>query len=319
MGPESRRRGTVGISGRATHRPGPSYHRRRIRSECILAMEDLIAYLYPFGESKSGYAHQAVSLPQNESRFLAAKTDIPEVRGRNSRESTAPLDDYEDTTDLNSSDRLQLTFTSGPKAGPGFVLGTDSDSCDLVLPRLPSISRRHCYLTFDTERRFIVRDFSTNGTIVKYDGRGSQKRRHFTWTVGGQRVPNNTREIIIQLDVNLKFQIVLSKPSNPSTYSNNVDNYLKELAANASLRLGALGIQSHTSTAAPSGTQSPTPDPILLEQETLGKGAYSVVNRVWNVSNGFEFASKKFYNVQKSDWRKEASLMRQISHVSRSR
>lgn len=281
-------------------------------------MEDSIACLYPFGEDEDGYAHRVVGSPENSSRLVITRKHLPDLPGRGSRESTAPLDEDEDTNTkaVRKGKGLQLTFTHGTKAGPGFMLGTDRNSCDIVLPPLPRISRRHCYISFDAERRLIVRDCSTNGTTVEYDGKGGQKRRHFTWIIGGHRVPDDTDEIVIQLDINLRFQVVVSKPSFPDLYLENVNEFLQETATSASLPFGALGIQSNASTAAPSGMHTPNQDPILLEQETLGKGSFSTVVRVWDVSTGVEYASKRFHNLRKSDWRKEASLMRQISHVS---
>ncbi|TKA49288.1 hypothetical protein B0A55_13047, partial [Friedmanniomyces simplex] len=83
----------------------------------------------------------------------------------------------------------------------------------------------------------------------------------------------------------------------------------------ANVPFGALGIQSVASTAAPSGTHTPEHEPILLEQETLGRGAYGVVARVWDVSTGREYASKRFTNLDKSDLEKEACLMRQSPHL----
>ncbi|TKA60932.1 hypothetical protein B0A55_12653, partial [Friedmanniomyces simplex] len=187
-------------------------------------------------------------------------------------------------------------------------------SCDIVLPLLKGISRCHCYLTFDKERRFILRDCSTNGTMVTYDGKGGEKRQDFTWILGGHRVPDKTETIVIRLHAALKFQIIVGKPTFPHVYYENVDDFLGEIAATVDLPLGALGIQSVASTAVPTGTHTPMQDPILLEQETLGRGAYGVVTRVWDVSTGREYASKRFTNLDKSDWEKEASLMRQSPH-----
>lgn len=281
-------------------------------------MEDLIARLYPYNDDEKRYALRAVESPENRPRLLVAEEELPELQSRNSRESTAPPDDSEDADTKNdrASKGLQLTFTYGPKSGPGFVLGADPNGCDIVLPPLKHISRRHCYLTFDAERRLILRDCSTNGTIVEYDGKGGESRRHFTWIIGGHDVPDDTKNIVIQIDAALKFRIVVSKPSFPDIYFENVDEFLKENAANASLPFGALGIQSAGSTVAPSGRHTPKQDPILLEQETLGKGSFAVVSRVWDVSTGFEYASKKFHKIEESKWRREAAIMRQLVIVS---
>jgi hypothetical protein len=283
-----------------------------------MIMEDLIASLYPFPHGKRSYAHQAIDFPENSSRLTDFEEYLPELRGRQSRETTAPLSDAgdDDAKETVGGRALQLTFTHGPKAGRGFTIGTDANRYDIVLPDTRGVSRCHCYLTFDKERRLILRDCSSNGTIVTYDGKGGKKRRHFTWILGGHRVPNESKTIVIQLHAMLKFQIVVTKPTFPDIYFENVNDFLRETAVAANIPFGALGIQSTASTAAPSGTHTPVQDPILLEQETLGRGAYGVVTRVWDVSTGREYASKRFTNLDKSDWEKEASLMRQSPHVS---
>ena len=80
--------------------------------------------------------------------------------------------------------------------------------------------------------------------------------------------------------------------------------------------MGVLGIESPYLTKPPSETHSPR-TPILLEREMLGEGNFSVVTRVWDVSTGFEYASKKFRFLDDYDWKREASLLKKISHVSR--
>ncbi|TKA60224.1 hypothetical protein B0A55_13168, partial [Friedmanniomyces simplex] len=246
--------------------------------------------------------------------MIDVQKDYSELYGRYSRESTAPLSDIEDEVEKDTvgGKGLQLTFTHGPKADHGFRI--DANSCDIVVPHAKDISRCHCYLTFDKERRLILRDCSTNGTIVTYDGKGGKKRQNFTWILGGHRVPDKSETIVIRLHAALQFQIVIAKSTFPRLYSENVDDFLEGIAATVDLPLDALGIQSVASTAAPSGTHTPMQDPILLEQETLGRSAYGVVTRVWDVSTGCEYASKRFTNLDKSDWEKEASLMRQSPH-----
>ncbi|KAK3669998.1 Protein kinase protein rad53 [Recurvomyces mirabilis] len=280
-------------------------------------MEDLIASLYPFPHGRKSYAHQAIEFLENSSRLIDFEAwDLPEMRGRQSRETTAPLSDVEDddAKEIVREKGFQLTFTHGPKTGRGYMLGTDANSCDIILPQSKGVSRCHCYLTFDHERRLILRDCSSNGTVVTFDGKGGEKRRHFTWILGGHEVPNDTKTIVIQLHAMLKFQIVVTKPTFPGIYFENVDEFLGENAVPTQLPLGALGIRSIASTAAPSGARTPEQAPVLLEQETLGRGAYGVVHRVWDVSTGREYASKSFTNLDRSDWKNEAHMMRQGPH-----
>lgn len=284
-------------------------------------MEDVIACLYPHDRrADQDYARLAIGMEGNSSRRVAARAPaaLLELPGRYTRETTVSVcgENEESYSNLASIEGLQLTFTFGPKAMPGFYLGTNHRRCDILLPGIPSISRHHCYLTFDEEGRLIVQDCSKNGTIVRYDGKGGEKRCNFTWIIGGDEVPDNTREIVIQLDTKLQFQILVSKPSCLATYSDNVEKFRLNLAE-TSLPLGALGIQSNASTAAPSGTSTPAGDPIFLDQGILGSGSFATVHRVWNVSNGIEYALKRFHRTDpESYWRKEKSVMDLISHVS---
>ncbi|KAH9212571.1 kinase-like domain-containing protein [Leptodontidium sp. 2 PMI_412] len=237
----------------------------------------------------------------------------PQVSGYRSRESTAPLEDEEDNNPEHTSyPQLHLAFNSGLKCGHGLMFGTDPNSCDVVLPRLRRISNRHCYLTFDAERRLILRDCSTYGTIVEYDHQGGHLRRHFTWILGGHEVPQETKNIVIEIQ-GVSFRIKVSRhDADPDQYNANVDRFLEE--ANEP-HLNGLGIYSPTAPSSQSHT--PTQGPIRLKRETLGKGAFAVVRRFWDVSTGLEYAYKEPLNKRKFDeklWEKEAEIMGQISH-----
>ncbi|KAH9213961.1 kinase-like domain-containing protein [Leptodontidium sp. 2 PMI_412] len=279
-------------------------------------MEDpnVIANLFP-ADDRRGYALETICMSENKSRYIPPqrekKSDI------RSRESTASLDDKEGTAPDNTScPGLQLAFDSRPKAGPGLVLGTDPD-CDIVLPQLRNISRRHCYITFDSQRRLILRDFSRYGTIVSYNDKGRETRRRFTWILSAPPVSqrNGSNEsiepnepVVIEIQY-IRFRIVVSRhDQDPDLYIANVDQFL----------LGALGFQSGSSTATASGVASPLPiDPIRIGQETLGTGAFAIVKRHWDVSTGVEYAYKEPLNKRRFDrrsWEREAEIMGQISH-----
>jgi hypothetical protein len=291
-------------------------------------MEDLIACLYPFGE-RSNRAHEAIKYPVNCSRFVEAKQPAPVPEApvrwdRRSRGTTAPPDDNENEVPSYEFDPgLQLTFSHGPKGGHGFIIGTDPSSCDIVVPEIlnkydhPVISSKHLYISFDAQHRLFVQDTSSRGTIVTYDGKGGKKRRNFKWIIGGDRVPDDTKTIVIEIHLKLKFQIVVSKHHQfPDLFFSNVDQFLEVVATNNELPFGALGMQSARSTAAPSRGDTPNEEHILLKQGKLGEGSFSVVSRVWDVSTGLEYASKKILRPAVCDWENEVTVMRKISHVS---
>src|SRR5947199_9050890 len=181
-------------------------------------MEDanLIACLYPHEDDKEfRYARGAIGSPENSSRYVSAMRQKPHpLLGRQSRESTAPLEEQKDETPAYLYEPgLQLTFSHRPKGDKGFALEKGRNKCDIVLPNVEdSISGCHCYLTFDDQNRLILQDNSSNGTIVHYDGKGGERRRKFTWILGGHKVPDEkTKKIVIEFHKHLKFRIVVSK------------------------------------------------------------------------------------------------------------
>ena len=289
-------------------------------------MEDsnLIACLFPVGRNTA--AQDVICMPQNSGRYMPSQRGTELERG--SRESTVSEDDKDN--EPTAYPGLRLTFNLGPRAGQGFVIGTDGNYCDIVLPNFDKISRRHCCLTFDAKRRLILRDISRNGTTVMYDGQGGEKRRtivtmndegrekrhHFSWILSGENL-DEINQIIIKIG-DIEFQIIISKHETyPDLYSDNVDRFLYEAKVGNELPFGALGFQSTTSTAQQSGAHTPTPHtPIYINQWRLGKGHFSIVNRVWNVSTGFVYASKEFFNMKESEWRKEADIMSQALQLS---
>jgi hypothetical protein len=278
-------------------------------------MEDLIARIYPFEQNKN--AIETIEDPINNSRHFEALRKKPKVvRNRADRETTAAPEDDKDTTYDNG---LQLTFTHEPKAGLGFVIGCEASSCDIVVGRLIGISRRHCYITFDAQRRLIVRDCSSYGTIVTYDKKGGKKRRNFTWIIGGDKFADETKKIVIQIHDKLKFQILVFKPIFPDLFFTSIDRFRAQVTETDKLPFfGGLDLESGNITAAATGAQTPKQDSILLRRKKLGEGAFSVVYHVWDASTGHEFALKDFKMARQnkpSDWRKEAAVLEKTSHV----
>ncbi|KAL5329716.1 hypothetical protein ACEPPN_003231 [Leptodophora sp. 'Broadleaf-Isolate-01'] len=249
-------------------------------------------------------------MSENRSRYMPPQGETEPHCG--SRESTASLEDEDDETASDTSaPGLQLTFNPGPKGGRG-------------------LDRVHCALTFDDQRRLILRDFSKHGTIVKYDEKGGESRRtlvtkddkgrelyhHFKWIIGSHKVPRDTKIIVIEIQ-GIGFRIdVSTHDENLRLYNANVDQFLQQATANEELPLGRFSIKSLPPTVAPSGAQTPNQGAIRLKQETLGKGAFAVVRRFWDVSTGLEYAHKEPLNKRKfreDMWNREIEIMRQIS------
>ncbi|PQE30141.1 kinase-like domain protein [Rutstroemia sp. NJR-2017a WRK4] len=234
-----------------------------------------------------------------------------------SRESTAPKEDLED-------ERIHLRFDMKLKGGLGLVFGTDTTLCDIVLKKLPHISRRHCYLTFDAEHRLILRDFSTHGTIVTYHPRdkkpdqhrplAGELRRNFTWILSGHKVLNKPTDIIIEIQ-GIRFRInVPTHKGHSDLYRENVERFLGQAGDIGGSLFNGLGISSPT----PEEERLLREDSILIEHAFLGEGTYAVVHHHWDVSTGQEYALKK-PNPKREDinegiWEREIDLLRSISH-----
>ena len=92
-------------------------------------------------------------------------------------------------------------------------------------------------------------------------------------------------------------------------YKAHRDAYLEE-RRNALPPLSQLGMESQQTTAVltPLGQQ-----PIYLPKEELGRGAFGTVNKVVDVSTGYEYAGKKFHH---GSWKKEVDILKGLSHVS---
>jgi hypothetical protein len=260
-----------------------------------------IAWLYPTNSS---------DLNTWEAIGMNTTTDIPKHKGTTrSRESTAPAEDLGAYTEA----RIHLKFDTQLKSGLGLMFGTDSNRCDVVLPRLQFISRRHCYLTFDSEMRLVLQDFSTYGTVVTYNKKGGQLRRHFTWILGGHHVLDAPQEIEIDIQ-GISFRIhVTSHDEHLDAYKANVDRFMKE--ANEILLSGL-----NMSTPTPKLRGTPAKNLIRIEHQLLGKGVYAAVHHYWDVSTGEEFAYKEpnpeRKEIDRRMWRKEIDILRFISHVS---
>ncbi|EER41982.1 conserved hypothetical protein [Histoplasma capsulatum H143] len=280
---------------------------------------NLIAVLYPHQSSPGAIA--AIAAPENASLHIPFHKEPA-----SSLWSEEPTWDPEESNkpSLSQIDRevLQLTFNHRPKGNEGFCLGRDKSKCDIFLPTLQysyPISARHCYLTFDNQNRLILRDQSSHGTTVLYDGKGGEKRRNFTWILGGHSVPDEIEQIVIRFHSLLQFQIIVFKArADPAQYISKIEKFRMETTASPEPYIGGLGLQSQTITAPISGAQSPPQNPIFLKREKLGSGGFGVVTRRWDVSTGVEYACKKPHGILSEEeqlaWGKEIHIMSLVKH-----
>lgn len=278
-----------------------------------MADTDLIARVYPY-EDVYCYARAAI---EASSRHMTPTQEPPEIHwSRSARESTEPPE-RNANENLDTLPYLELRFSDGPRTSSGFVFGVDGNTCDIPLPNIPGISRRHFALTYKNQL-LIVRDLGSKfGTVVTYDDEGRKPRSKFDWIIDGFDVTDNTKNIIVQPHENLGFRIVVARQDITSpAYIDNVARFHQGAACTEAL-LGGLGIQDGLETERNTGAHTPVENPILLPRGRIAKGGFGVVSRHWNVSTGEEYACKKptEKNYNRRAWVREIDVMKMISHV----
>ncbi|KUI70588.1 DNA damage response protein kinase DUN1 [Cytospora mali] len=286
-----------------------------------MADPDLIARVYP----DNRHEKHALQTIEASSRYRPAKIASQEAQyvhlSRTARDSTEPPEDTHDEAP-DTLPCIELRFSDPPRTSSGLVFGTDPATSDVVLPSLRGISRRHFALTFkntfdDGYNRLVVRDLgSTYGTMVTYNGKGDKVRSNFDWITNGFRLPDHTKQIIVQLHEHIKFRIIISSHDIASpAYIADVKRF-RQGAANPQDLLGGLGFQSGPATERNSGAQTPViKRPVLLPLGRIASGGFGVVSRYWNVSTGEEYACKRpREKYDRKTWEKEIDIMKKISH-----
>ncbi|KAK2599024.1 hypothetical protein QQS21_005490 [Conoideocrella luteorostrata] len=111
---------------------------------------------------------------------------------------------------------IQLSFAQEPLRPGSFVLGTDTNCCDVVLPKLPGISKQHCAISFDAQYRLILDDFSESGTQVWYDWESNGDQRDYSWILSSgvyeTGFPAMFQRVIIDIH-GVRFQLVVNDHS----------------------------------------------------------------------------------------------------------
>ncbi|EAQ91159.1 predicted protein [Chaetomium globosum CBS 148.51] len=191
-----------------------------------------------------------------------------------------------------------------------------------------NISGHHFMKTFEKdfadtgEYRLVLKDLdSTNGTVVKYDGKGGERRSGFRWILSGHK--NARSSIIIEVNKYVSFQLAVFIPQIGMTGAlvEQVQRFLKPLPIDS--LVGSLNVDATLkSTAFTPGPGAPKPGrnaaPILLNKGRLGKGGFASVTHYWNVGTGLAFARKKPYREFNRDeeerFRNEIELLSGLDH-----
>ncbi|KAK1589936.1 uncharacterized protein LY79DRAFT_516990 [Colletotrichum navitas] len=202
---------------------------------------NVIAWLLP--SSTNQPAIEAVRMPQNATRRVKAVPSSYDPVVQTPNPGAAPSTPTIDPSVLTKSSSpsgtprpaLELSFTSPPRNHVGFVLGTDPDVCDVVLPSLSGISPVHCHITFDADRRLALRDTSEAGTAVWYDGASSGDRRRESWALSAgctYAFPAMVDRVVVDIQT-VRFQVLVNESHmlRPDAYRDSVDAFMASLAS----------------------------------------------------------------------------------------
>ena len=305
---------------------------------------NVFAVLIP--DDSGGLARDAFRLSHNAGLYHKSSISIFTEPGLESRDPTPALsisehDDDSNTIDTikNDNDRLILTLDGRPRDPlRGWQFGTCPQTSDILLGHRGTrgISARHFSINIDENSRVVLRDNSTFGTSVSYDGQAEYEvRRNFTWILSlGPKGTSPLGEIVIHVPGPRKLALKIQFPNHRSGKSEYLSNLQKffEAGKAALPPVTTLGLDSSTTTAATSQSQTPCQAPIYVNLSLIGRGEFGAVHRVFDVSTGKIYAGKRFYppfgksvkgkRKQGHDkWmdgvRNEMAIMKQNPHVSK--
>ncbi|KFH48245.1 Inhibitor of nuclear factor kappa-B kinase subunit beta-like protein [Hapsidospora chrysogenum ATCC 11550] len=276
---------------------------------------DIVAYLYILPETVPA----ALDVLKSSSRYVPPrqKPSRPSQHSRRQRQSTEPPEDEGASSSLGHSPCLVVKFSDIPRTNRGLVFGSN-EYCDVVV-NVKGMSQCHFSLTFDEQRRLIVKDLgSLIGTQVTYDREGEGPRRQFQWIVSSHDILDGKNSIVIKVKGVISLRVIVPPHdvSSPA-YIRAVGRFC-EGASNAADLLDTLGL-SKPRTRAVTGTHTPGTGEIHLRKR-LGEGGFGVVTHLWNVSTGSECvvkepvanAVRKKMNFEA--WEREARIMGLVSH-----
>ncbi|KAI4287891.1 MAG: hypothetical protein L6R35_002852, partial [Caloplaca aegaea] len=183
---------------------------------------------------------------------------------------------------------------------------------------VPGISGHHFNITFNEERRLILKGLSTRGIAVSYDSQAKDEvRSRFTWILDLERKEGEGEydvEVHVPKAKSLAFKVKLARHDTcRAKYEENVTEFL-EVSRDASARLERLCFDNIESTAPPSKTFSPRERPFYIPQQTLGSGSFGMVDMVVDTSTGLKYAQKRFFEptwaraYERREWEKESWL-----------
>ena len=156
---------------------------------------DIVAYLYILPETVPA----ALGALKSSSRY---------VPPRLKPSPTEPTKNGGASSSLGHLPCLVVKFSDIPRTNRGLVFGSN-EYCDVVVD-VKGMSQCHFSLTFDEQRRLVVRDLgSLTGTQVTYDGKGEGPKRRYQWIVSGHDVLDGKDSIVITVKGVISLRIVV--------------------------------------------------------------------------------------------------------------
>ena len=298
-------------------------------------MYDYSVFAVLTASDEANKASSAFKLPQNITWFRKAIRGVAEEPTINSREVTPAANPQSDDEDekLGAVDRLVLTFDELLKYPlNGIQLGTNPSTSHILLGHrgTKGISAKQYNITVDDDLCIWLHDYhSTHGTAVGYSGQNRDEvRKKETWILAYQPgTPNEFGEITIHsggLAVKIEFpNHLVAEPRYIENLRVFVNQCREEVPA-----VEGLGLDSKTTTQAPSEAQTLGERLIYYIEKSIGKGAFGEVSRAIRVRDGKYFAAKTFIppaKKRKRDefdpaWltgiRREFAVMKDNPHVS---
>ena len=288
----------------------------------------LLATLIP--SDQYGLAMNAFCQEHNKDRYLAPRCieKDPSLSSREPTPTSGELIADERNGKYDHTHRLALNLDTGVKnPAKGFCFGSNPKICDIVLgTRRQGISNLHFYInfrTFNGTRQLILKDVSTSGTTVTYNGQAREEvRDHFIWILDLEKAENKWElEVYIR---QLRFVIELA---NHETCAEEHEKEVEKFLLKEST-LEALAIYTPTEPISPAGQSR---RPIYIHERELGRGSFGSVDKVTNVSTGGIYARKNVFEPQsasserrraqqREEWlqrvHREIRIMKENRHVS---
>lgn len=253
--------------------------------------------MWAYSHNSSRYL-SASPATQDPGTMLPGSTSVHAIE-----EPTNDSVDSESGTEDETEPALQFLFNNRPKcSSTGFVLGSDDESCDVLLGELSDqINEQMVVFTFNEYHELVMNVTANIETSVCYQGHKKATRRRFSWIF-----PHNHSTTRVKVGRVLEFDIVLpSYCVNKNIYRQNCASFLISAAATS------LSANSHNTKGIEVNEETSRPsDPFYLRGEELGNGSYGSVYKVRRMPDGMTFAGKEFFNKRSFD--QEVKMLRKV-------